>query len=234
MRADVSWVRVVGGSLVWTSLGICCFTSWRSPADVAVAQESTEKKPAERQPKPSEPDRKPEDVRRTQDEAVPVRESRDESREKLEREISCDLQEVPLSDLLEFLSKAIGLPVHLDEVSVDGSNIDRDKTFTARLKRVRAATMLDLLLEPRDLQWSLEEGTIEVFSIADAKDHREASVIGFHDLMPNDLEDRLTIMGRVRDELPHLFESEGQTDESFLSVDSRGFAVVRASSRREQ
>jgi hypothetical protein len=167
MRIDLS--LMVGVSLVVFSAGALCVPPAR-------AAEPTAK-----------------EVRATAADTPVTDEQRNaEVRAKLAKRMNIEFLETPLNQVLEFLSDAAAVQMHLKTRALDDVGIDQDTPMTLNLKDVSVETGLDLLLDDLQLDFAIDRGLVIISTPKDLQAKSVVRVYPLHallaDLPPEQME----------------------------------------------
>jgi hypothetical protein len=107
--------------------------------------------------------------------------------ERIERALdepaSIDVVEQPLKDVMAHLQKSYEIAIQLDEKAIIDAGGGADTPLTANLSNVRLRSALDLLLQPRELNWIIEHDVLLITSDSRAKEHIETRVYPVRDLV---------------------------------------------------
>ncbi len=85
-------------------------------------------------------------------------------RASLNDRIDFEFQGAPLSAAVEYISKAVNVPVLLDEKALEEESITSDEPITLRRKDARVRDILALVLEPLQLTYIIEYEIVRVTS----------------------------------------------------------------------
>jgi hypothetical protein len=77
--------------------------------------------------------------------------------QELERTISVNLDNTPVSDAIEFLSSEIGVTIILDPAAVKELQIERDTPMTLKVEKIQFASVLRRLLAQLHLTYQIED-----------------------------------------------------------------------------
>jgi hypothetical protein len=88
----------------------------------------------------------------------------------LKQPISVDFKEETLSSVLDYLEKKAGLSIVVDRQALSELNLTSDSLITLRLHKVATRTVLKRLLADLGLAYYIKDGTIQVTSIARARE----------------------------------------------------------------
>jgi len=102
----------------------------------------------------------------------------------LEKPTFADFSETPLSQLTQFLATQGNIRIHVDEAGLAEAMVDRDQAVTFKMSGVRLALVLDLILEPLNLDYAIRDNVLYVSSRDRIADLRETSVVRIGDLVP--------------------------------------------------
>ncbi len=86
----------------------------------------------------------------------------EEIRRSLEKPVSVEFTEAPLSDVLAFLAEQTGMNIVIDSVSLDEEGIAEDEPITLQMKDRPVREVLRELLEPLELTWRIEHEVLQV------------------------------------------------------------------------
>jgi hypothetical protein len=103
----------------------------------------------------------------------------------LERPTFADFSETPLSQVLMFLRTQHNIHIFLDDAGLANAMVDRDQAVTLQMKDVRLALILDLILEPLNLDYAVRENVVLFISSRERiAALRETSVMRIGDIIP--------------------------------------------------
>jgi hypothetical protein len=86
----------------------------------------------------------------------------DQIEESLAKPISINFSEMPLEDALGFLREEHHLDLWIDRLALQAAEIALDEAVTLQLSGVRLESILNLLLEPRDLDWLIQDEVLKI------------------------------------------------------------------------
>ena len=98
-------------------------------------------------------------------------------RTSLNNRIDVDFSEMPLSDAIEYISKALEVPILIDDKALEEEQIAPEVPITLRLKQAKLVNVFVLMLEPLQLTYVIEN---EIFRITSKKTSR--NVLRFYDM----------------------------------------------------
>ena len=81
------------------------------------------------------------------------------TRAKLQKRISVEFKEAPLSDVVEFLRSVLDVNIILDRDSIYGRQVE-DIPVTLKLRHVRAETLLRFLTRKADIKYTIIDGVV--------------------------------------------------------------------------
>jgi hypothetical protein len=102
----------------------------------------------------------------------------------LDRPTFADFSETPLSQTLMFLGTQSKIRIHLDDAGLANAMVDRDQAISLKLQGVRLALVLDLMLEPLNLDYAARENVLFISSKERIAALRETSVVRIGDIIP--------------------------------------------------
>ena len=108
----------------------------------------------------------------------------DEVESALEQPTFADFSETPLASALEFLGVQRNIRIHLDQSGLAEAMCDRDQVVTFKMQGVRMALILDLLLEPLNLDYAVRENILFISSKERIRRLRETTVLRIGDVIP--------------------------------------------------
>lgn len=105
-----------------------------------------------------------------------------------------DFAEMPLSEVLEYLSDKTDIDILINRGALNGEGIDTNQAVELQVKRTNltARMALDLVLEPLKLSYTIRDGLIVVTTIAEAN---QIQVYNVRDLLRNFANEGAAVMG---------------------------------------
>jgi hypothetical protein len=91
----------------------------------------------------------------------------------LEKPTNVEWQELPLEDCLSYLAEFHGINIIIDKAATSEEGIALDQPITLRLQGVRLESVLNLVLEPIDLDWVIRDEVLRVTTLAWCEAHPE-------------------------------------------------------------
>jgi hypothetical protein len=104
-------------------------------------------------------------------------------RKALAQEVTIDMHEVPLKDMMSFLHATYGIEVRLEETLLDDVGIPPDRPVTLRVSGVTLGSALHLLLRPLQLTWVVDQGTLVITTPEDAETRTVVGIYPVGDLV---------------------------------------------------
>ncbi|MCS7305708.1 MAG: hypothetical protein NZ602_11465 [Thermoguttaceae bacterium] len=101
-------------------------------------------------------------------------------------------EEVPtggFGDLIVWLSEIYRIPIVLDQRELKSKGVDLDREVDIPVQNVSLRAILDWLLEPLDLAWTIRHEVIWITSREEAQKHLVARVYSVEELLPAGLEE---------------------------------------------
>lgn len=80
----------------------------------------------------------------------------------LDGPLEIDFVETPLHDVVNYLADRLQVPTYLDIQNLEDAGIGADTPVTLRMAQIRARSVLDLLLEPLDLDWVIAKEVLYI------------------------------------------------------------------------
>lgn len=80
----------------------------------------------------------------------------------LENEAAVEFVETPLLDAVTFIREKYETPIHIDLRSLEDVGVSIDTPVTLSAKGIRLANILDLMLKPLDLTWTIDRGYVQI------------------------------------------------------------------------
>jgi hypothetical protein len=115
--------------------------------------------------------------------APPQRATNDDVEGALEKPTFADFSETPLSQLTQFLATQGNIRIHIDEAGLSEAMVDRDQAVTFKMSGVRLALVLDLILEPLNLDYAVRENVLFISSKNRVAAMRDTAVVRVGDLV---------------------------------------------------
>lgn len=94
----------------------------------------------------------------------------------LEKRTSVELQELPLRDAADYLSKTVGVTVALDRRAMEDASIPPDVPVSIAMKDVPARTILNRLLADVPLTWIVRDGVLLITTQDQAKSNESLTI----------------------------------------------------------
>mgnify|MGYP003348309229 CR=1 FL=1 len=94
----------------------------------------------------------------------------------LDKPTDVDWQELPLEDCLNHLADFHGLPVVVDRAALSAAGVALDQPITLKLKATRLESVLNLLLDPLDLDWTIQDEVLKITTRTWSEDRPEVRV----------------------------------------------------------
>lgn len=110
-------------------------------------------------------------------------ESEKRIRESLQRPITFDFQETPLSDVIAFLRDYTGNNIVLDENALDAAGVSLDTPVTLQLEQVSLKSALNLMLRPMELGYLITDEVLLITSREQAENKLVTKVYPVADLV---------------------------------------------------
>ena len=144
-------------------------------------------------------------------------------RKKLAMPISVDFVDTPLDEIARSIESKIGVPVRLNPLSLDLVGVGPDDRCALTLKNVPAEEVINLLLDPLELTYSLKSSFIEIVSIEDAQ---QRLTLELHDI--TDLSADKYFVERLTDVVnPDTWENYGGiATATVVNINKRSILVV--------
>lgn len=108
----------------------------------------------------------------------------DELEAALDRLVSADFNESPLSQVLQFFGTDRNIRIYLDQSGLADAMVDKDQTITFQMEGVRLSLVLDLMLEPLNLDYAIRENVLFVSSKERIRHLKETTVLRIGDVIP--------------------------------------------------
>ena len=87
-------------------------------------------------------------------------------REALQKKISVEFFDEPLTECVAFLKQQSGLEMFVDDAALTEEAIALDTPCTLKLKDVRIATAMKFLLEPIQCAWTIDQGQVRITTLS--------------------------------------------------------------------
>ena len=101
----------------------------------------------------------------------------------MEKRIDWDFNEIPLRDVVDYISKQSGLEIQIDDKALSESVIATDTPITIRLRDVRMKNALRLLLHPLQLTFIVRDEVALITTQADADQNLRIRIYPVGDLL---------------------------------------------------
>lgn len=82
----------------------------------------------------------------------------------LEKPAEAEFTDAPLDEIIHYLHEAYRIPIALDHKELDSVGVPVDKSVSIRVKNVSLRSLLDQLLEPLELSWTIYHESIWITS----------------------------------------------------------------------
>jgi len=102
----------------------------------------------------------------------------------LATESELEFFEVPLADVVEYVSDKHDIPVLLDLRALEDQGVTADTPITFSLTEVTLATALDLVLRPLELTWTVHRGVLVITTPEETENNLITKVYPVGDLLP--------------------------------------------------
>ena len=102
---------------------------------------------------------------------------------KLEKPVSLDFTQTPLSEAIENVRTLTGLPISFDSAAIEAEAVSLAKPVTERLPSISARNALSLLLDKAGLSFVIEYDTVRVTTVKRAKGRLYTKVFSVADLV---------------------------------------------------
>ncbi|QDU38386.1 hypothetical protein Mal4_27130 [Maioricimonas rarisocia] len=109
-------------------------------------------------------------------------------REKLERDVSVEFDNVPLAEAVRELSEATGSDIRLDRRTLREIGVRERQPVSLTISERPLRTVLSLLLSDLSAAWVLEDGVLKVTSEEAARDLMKTAIFDVRDLSRDDAE----------------------------------------------
>ncbi|MBX3413505.1 MAG: hypothetical protein KF708_12515 [Pirellulales bacterium] len=113
----------------------------------------------------------------------PDRRHEDEIRQLLTAPTMIDMVEVPLADVIAYLSDYHHLQILLDRRGIEEAGCDGGVPITLKVKNISLESALNLMLDDLDLTWIIENGVLRITSHDRAEQHLTARLYPVSDLV---------------------------------------------------
>ena len=151
----------------------------------------------------------------------------------LDRPTFADFSETPLSQVLMFLRTQHNIHIFLDDAGLANAMVDREQPITLQLKDVRLALVLDLILEPLNLDYGVRENILFISSKERIAALRETSVVRIGDIIPEGAagsESAQRIVGTITEQIDRdLWTANGGMSNIEFIPDARSLVVTTTS-----
>ncbi len=101
----------------------------------------------------------------------------------LDKPTNVEWQELALEDCLTFLAEFHGIPVWLDKSSLTDEGVALDQPITLKLSGVRLDSVLNLLLQPVQLEWVIQDEVLKITTHVWCEKHPEVQAHEIQDLI---------------------------------------------------
>ena len=109
------------------------------------------------------------------------------TRKKLTQIVDADFQDLPLSEVAEWISLKLDLQVLFDKVALEEEGIGTDSPVTLHVKGISGELLLSRVLKPLQLDYQIEEGLLIVTTAAKVKERLLTKVYDIRDLLDRGL-----------------------------------------------
>jgi hypothetical protein len=116
--------------------------------------------------------------------AAAARQPIDDVERALEQPTFADFSDTPLSQCLQFLATQANIRIYLDEMGLANAMVDRTQAMTFQMTGVRLSLVLDLMLEPLNLDYAIRENVLFISSKERIDAMREPTVLRLGDVLP--------------------------------------------------
>lgn len=151
----------------------------------------------------------------------------------LEKSTFADFSETPLAQTLMFLGTQHNIRIFLDETGLANAMVDRDQAVTFQMQGVRLALVLDLMLEPLNLDYAVRENVLFISSKERVAALRETSVVRIGDVIPEGAagkESAERIVATITEQIDRdLWNSNGGLSNIEFIPDARSLVVTTTS-----
>ena len=151
----------------------------------------------------------------------------------LERPTFADFNQTPLSQTLLFLGTEHNIRIFLDETGLANAMVDRDQSISLKMEGVRLALLLDLMLEPLNLDYAVRENVLFISSKERIAALRETSVVRIGDIIPEGAagsESAQRIVATITEQIDRdLWNSNGGLSNIEFIPDARSLVVTTTS-----
>jgi hypothetical protein len=101
----------------------------------------------------------------------------------LDKATIVDFQDLALEEALTFLGEYHGVNIWLDKQSLTDEGVSLDQPVTLKLAGVRLESILNLLLQPLQLDWVVQDEVLKITTSAWAYDHPEIQTYDVQNLL---------------------------------------------------
>jgi hypothetical protein len=120
--------------------------------------------------------------------------------QELERTTELDVVEMPLKDVVLFLSDKHAIPIVLKAKKLDEASIPPDCVVTKSLRGIRLSSALNLVLEDLELTYLVKDEVLQITTLADANSTAEIRIYDCRDILAMQAPDRVEgLMGAVNE-----------------------------------
>lgn len=142
----------------------------------------------------------------------------------LQKPVSVNFSDTPLTDVIEYLSRATGSRIYLDDVAIEEAGLHTDEPVSLTMDEQSLATTLRLMLSPFELTTDIRSGELFITTIEQANEHLHSVVYDVRKVL--NPQDRHELGGAV------MFVTDGNWEEvdgsgGTLSVTESGLMIVR-------
>ncbi|MFO1045416.1 MAG: permease prefix domain 1-containing protein [Planctomycetaceae bacterium] len=113
--------------------------------------------------------------------------SRNRLLDALHQPVDADFEDIPLGEVVEFLSKSQGIPILIDHETLSDEGLSRDTRLSLRLQGRPLQTMLNSLLDELHLSYVIREGALIVTTEAAAEAELNSVLYNVKDLITAEL-----------------------------------------------
>lgn len=117
---------------------------------------------------------------------------------KLNTRLDIDFIETPLSEVVEFLRQATGVPIIIDRRALDNVGIGTDTPITISAKKIRLRDAFGRFLERHELSYRVADETLQITTPEETEAFQPVRFYPIHDLLSGDDDDRATLIDQLQ------------------------------------
>jgi hypothetical protein len=146
--------------------------------------------------------------------------------QKLNMKTSVNFEMLPLSDVLESISKTSKLPIILDVISLEEAGLRVDDPITLQISNIPTRSILRLILDELDLDFVVEDAVVKVTSFGVSNRKLTTGLFPVSDLVTEERKSWKTLSKLIQGETDGLWEKmDGSGGTVWMSRGTKSFVV---------